>query len=541
MRADPLYVSCSSRSYNCYCVDGYTGVNCQTNWDECWSSPCLNGGQCHDGVATFNCTCQDGFAGETCDENVDECISNPCFNNATCIDANNGYVCQCSPGYYGDHCELDVSVCNSSDGERCMNGGLCVDGPGITFKCQCLPGWAGKLCQTAIDECASSPCKNGAVCVDMHATYACACPFGFTGKNCEVIVELCTFNTCENNALCIIEDGHSVCYCVPDYHGDRCQFRYDECQKGPGCLNGGSCIDGVDSYSCSCPTGLTGRFCECVISDGSIDCNHIRPTIGVPTTSSVETEYDSSTTVLVHSTDYEVSSRSGTELFTETVTQGFSTKSVTEEMIDETSPFLEEEWSTRMGTTRWTQTETSTEVDTTYASTTSDEATESWYDVTSASTGTATMERTTIGPPTSHTYVPISYFTRESTDVPGQTTSLYLTPTTEDSGPSAESRTLPPGVTEHTFPFDTPKVSIPWTSTDGAYESTTDGEETSTATALPPGCDQEPCKNGGTCHHTQTGTKVIQLCRRLLTQLIGNDIETLLQSIKHVTIRNSTV
>lgn len=28
------------------------------------------------------------------------------------------------------------------------------------------------------DECASSPCKNGGVCVDRHADYACACPFG---------------------------------------------------------------------------------------------------------------------------------------------------------------------------------------------------------------------------------------------------------------------------------------------------------------------------------------------------------------------------
>jgi len=52
-----------SSTYTCYCIDGYTGVQCQTNWDECWSSPCLNGGTCYDGVAAFNCTCPDGYTG----------------------------------------------------------------------------------------------------------------------------------------------------------------------------------------------------------------------------------------------------------------------------------------------------------------------------------------------------------------------------------------------------------------------------------------------------------------------------------------------
>lgn len=51
-------------TYSCYCVDGYTGIQCQTNWDECWSNPCQNGGFCTDGIASFECSCPAGYTGK---------------------------------------------------------------------------------------------------------------------------------------------------------------------------------------------------------------------------------------------------------------------------------------------------------------------------------------------------------------------------------------------------------------------------------------------------------------------------------------------
>jgi len=35
----------------------------------------------------------------------------------------------------------------------------------------------------------------------------------------------------------------------------------DECSSDP-CENGGTCHDGVNSYSCSCAPGFIGRNCE---------------------------------------------------------------------------------------------------------------------------------------------------------------------------------------------------------------------------------------------------------------------------------------
>ena len=53
-----------TRDYHCYCEDGFTGDHCQTDWDECWSGPCLNGASCIDQIADFNCTCPSGFSGK---------------------------------------------------------------------------------------------------------------------------------------------------------------------------------------------------------------------------------------------------------------------------------------------------------------------------------------------------------------------------------------------------------------------------------------------------------------------------------------------
>ena len=98
------------QGYQCFCEDGYTGYNCETDWDECWNSPCLNGGTCLDGIAHYNCTCPSGFTGLRCQVNVDECSSDPCLNNGTCEDDVDGYICHCPKGFRGQDCEIDIQV-----------------------------------------------------------------------------------------------------------------------------------------------------------------------------------------------------------------------------------------------------------------------------------------------------------------------------------------------------------------------------------------------------------------------------------------------
>lgn len=60
-----------------------------------------------------------------------------------------------------------------------------------------------------------------------------------------------------------MEDEHPVCYCVPDYHGALCELKYDDCEsKFAQCDNGGTCIDGINSFTCACLPNYSGSMCE---------------------------------------------------------------------------------------------------------------------------------------------------------------------------------------------------------------------------------------------------------------------------------------
>ncbi|KGL84172.1 Protein crumbs 1, partial [Tinamus guttatus] len=175
-------------SYRCICPQGWTGMHCETNIDECFSNPCVHG-NCTDRITSYECSCEPGYTGVNCEEDIDNCHGHQCANGATCIDGINGYSCLCAGNFTGKHCRyrrLPYTVCGNEERNlTCYNFGNCTD-LGGELRCVCLPGFTGERCEKDIDECSSDPCLNGGLCQNLLNRFHCLCDVNYAGDRCEI-------------------------------------------------------------------------------------------------------------------------------------------------------------------------------------------------------------------------------------------------------------------------------------------------------------------------------------------------------------------
>lgn len=108
-------------------------------------------------------------------------------------------------------------------------------------------------------------------------------------------------------------------------------------------MNGGTCIDGVDNFTCSCPPKLTGALCECfILDDGSYDCEytHSTPLPSYNDTKTSTISYTKSTTVggvsTIDFTKYNMTIDVSTTAFA--ITESSSAKTFSDITIRDTSP-----------------------------------------------------------------------------------------------------------------------------------------------------------------------------------------------------------
>lgn len=52
-----------------------------------------------------------------------------------------------------------------------------------------------------------------------------------------------------------------TCLCPAGLTGSYCQYNINECDSRP-CLHGGTCQDSYGTYKCTCPQGYTGPNCQ---------------------------------------------------------------------------------------------------------------------------------------------------------------------------------------------------------------------------------------------------------------------------------------
>lgn len=83
------------------------------------ANPCEHAGKCINTQGSFQCQCLQGYSGPRCEIDVNECLSNPCQNDATCLDQIGEFQCICMPGGCTAHGPLPRCWCGWQEGPGC--------------------------------------------------------------------------------------------------------------------------------------------------------------------------------------------------------------------------------------------------------------------------------------------------------------------------------------------------------------------------------------------------------------------------------------
>ncbi|XP_072014296.1 uncharacterized protein [Amphiura filiformis] len=300
----------NGNSYVCRCTAGYTGRNCDTKTDECASNPCVNG-QCVDGLDSYDCTCNPGWTGTNCDQRGGiTCANVRCANGAACRESNTGPVCVCPAGFTGTLCDtqscpsgvpvvdcfLDpcqFTRCSAYPNARCVsnycggcNADFYVNDVKLTTQ-QCADVCPpGLIYDCFVDPCqlTSCPAYSNARCVSIYDSCG-RCNAVFFDNDIQLTAEQCTVQPCPPGVPvfnCLVDPCQfATCLpfpdarCLSNYCGgcnavfydngvqlttQQCAEDGDSCVSNP-CVNG-DCVDGTNTYDCTCVHGWAGQNCD---------------------------------------------------------------------------------------------------------------------------------------------------------------------------------------------------------------------------------------------------------------------------------------
>lgn len=82
--------------------------------------------------------------------------------------------------------------------------------------------------------------------------------------NCQTNDEDCSATSCMNGGTCIDGINSYNCSCKSGFTGSNCQYKINKCDSSP-CKNGATCIEQNNEYECHCAYGFQGKQCQSFI------------------------------------------------------------------------------------------------------------------------------------------------------------------------------------------------------------------------------------------------------------------------------------
>ena len=99
---DEGHYTCNKKNQKvCYGPHGYKGKECKDrDFNQKTDPACPDIGPCKNGGTCWNkrCCCVQGYTGVLCENDVQECLSMPCLNGGTCNNHIGSYTCKCLRG-----------------------------------------------------------------------------------------------------------------------------------------------------------------------------------------------------------------------------------------------------------------------------------------------------------------------------------------------------------------------------------------------------------------------------------------------------------
>ncbi|CAL8091500.1 unnamed protein product [Calicophoron daubneyi] len=260
--------------FYCTCPVGFTGRFCEVN-HECAVQPCKNNGICREITGGYRCECPDGFTGYHCEIKLSSCNPNPCQNGAYCYTLPHGFYCKCSAQHYGQFCEHERPYCGPEGCEILLDPCLVsLSVPTITDTPQTAMDTLNESQRPDLNRMLATSkvslpygvCGPQGTCVSTNEAdggYVCVCGSGFQGKYCHEPVNHCEEDPCLNGGTCINGLESYECLCEDGFVGEQCETPLDLCEPNP-CQNGGYCQHTVHpgDFQCRCAPGWSGRWCQ---------------------------------------------------------------------------------------------------------------------------------------------------------------------------------------------------------------------------------------------------------------------------------------